>query len=466
VTEDRDRRLPERLDVPVARVGGSDGGADRRARRTALAVVVMALVVVALALPGAIADDAPRGSPRSSTVAVATPGPSPTARPSPALPRPSTTVTAAPIPSIASGPIPDAPRMAFYRRSNEDIEILTWTAGDATLEPEASIAGAFAGIGQEEPFSVTASPDGRSVLVQSFGSFDTRDPSPIVLASIEGGRIWTAATSAPGAAVWSADSRWLILGAGYPWTIIDTATSPPVVREVGPGGFEPDVSAAPTSGTPAPTVFGIGEPRPSGVSGDGRWVYGEVDGPVGVEGSPVRVALEGGTVEIIDEIPRTGPEAPVGGGTNAVVDPLSGRSVDAVVAFEADSVIRVREPDGSIAFQVEAEHTILGVAWVGDGRLAVVDGGVFDDPTDLRVYLVRSDGTSEPPLFALDMVASAGLVAHRDGYMVVVLAVQPGQTALLVMIRPQDGRTATLRLSDADVRDIVTVGWLARPAGG
>ena len=447
----RDDEASAALDVPIRPVGGGPRG-DRSARRASLAAIAIGVGIVLLALPkGSPAD---RIGPTPPGVAQVSASPNPSTPPTPRRsPRP----TLPPLPDIPNQVLLDAPHPAFYERRGDDLEIRHWVPGFDELQLAATIPGAFEGIAGGDGVATMPSPDGRAVLILTFGQADGVE-SPVRLITDAAGTTWEGTTIMPGRAVWSVDSRYLALVEDTDsWLIIDTAANPPSPLTVD----VPQQSSAPGSATPEPfepvPVAGL---FPIGFTADGTYLYGGELRPDGSWHSTIRVAVDTSMVEPIDELPATGPEAPAtaGFGVWPERDPITGRTAD----FDQAGPV-VREPDGTVAFRLVVPGAILAMVWSDDGRLITVETDGRDEIGTVRVTPWEPDGSQDPPLLVTSHPAWVPLTNLRDGYLLLGFVSDfpsfSNHPLRLALVRLDDGATSTIDIDTDRLANVLGLSW-------
>jgi hypothetical protein len=458
-----DDGLVVRVDrVPAART-------DRRRARIVLAVVFVAVAAaIGLAVasrPGsgplsAAASGSPSGAPGPATSAATS------ASPSVARPSGNVGLRTEHLPDIANRPLPGAPTVAFVRRSGDDAEVLTWVPGETALSVRRTVDAAFSGAFADGQL-VLLSPDGGSVLVVKLETLSGEGGDRARLVTAAGGIAWESdRVTGLGSGVWSADGGTLVLSGSHgSWWFLRLAEDGAVTAIEVPVNVDAD-RAPSTSVSPSPSLIaGFYRLRPIAFSADGRWVYGvRVPFIGGVPEPAVRVSTADAVAEPIAAFPVTGPDRIAAGpSANRFIDTGTGRTVawgpNASIPG-GPPAIEVREPDGTLAYRLEA-GVALGMVWAADSSLVVLDADGLPYPNEIRLVAIAPDGTVGLPLLSTGPLESGALLGVRDGYAVVALSAnRPEPETEVVVIRLSDGLAAGIRLDEVNRSSILGSGLL------
>jgi hypothetical protein len=350
---------------------------------------------------------------------------------------------------LVGEPLPGAPRVHVYTRDGDDLRVHVWDPSVSGLVEEPPLVGAYAGIPEGSPVTLAGAPDGRAIALIVH---PTRDADQQLRLVGPTGTSWEATPAPLSRAVWSADSRHLVVAdAAGSWLVVDTTTSPATVaahlveidhRGDDPAGGAPDATRAVRV---LPTSFSI----------DGRWIYGRarwIDEPSRV--TTVRMPVAGGAVEALDPeaVPYGAPDGPRADIGPQLRDPTTGRAYD-------ETVGAVVEVNGRVAFEVDVPGTVVSGGWAADGRLLLATVG-----RTFRLFVIGPDGRPGDPVFRAD-VRSGVIVGERDGF--VLVALPPARAAgdpVLAMVRLADSAAAVIRLPP-DIRErIAAFAWAAPDA--
>ena len=359
-----------------------------------------------------------------------------------------------PLPNVA---LADAPTPVLIRRDGDEAEVFGWTAGDADLHRVRTFPAAFADF-EDGLSQVTLSPDGRALLMITVHPGPGQGPDRARLVTADGGVVWNsdAVISAGIGGVWSTDSAVLALtgAAETIWLVtIDPngSVTPRAIQVDGPVG-RPSVEPSPSTSLVVPVGF----------SEDGRWLYGArrdlADGATTVV---VRVAVPDGTVEPVSGVGPAGPGR-LDPTAQSFADPATGRTVrfgPNAATPGGPPVFEVHESDGSLAFRVEG-HVVGGYAWIGDGRLAVVEADALPFPSQVRAVVLNGDGDVEATMLETGAVGGSALLGVVDGHAVLAFFTdQPRWQVQVVLVRLSDLAASAVVLN-AEVDKLVGGGIL------
>lgn len=451
-TRDDERQVA--LDVAVRPIAGGAEGA-RRARRASLATIGIAVAVVLFALPKG--EPAVPNRPGVNQAAQTSPEASVTRVP-PTPVRASPRPTLQPLPEIPNEVLFGAPHPSFYERRRDDLVIREWTPGDGGLEIAATIVNAFADMPADAAFT-QPSPDGRSIVILRFSRVGG-EPVPVRLVTDSGGVVWEGMLSVLSQPIWSIDSRFVAMSADEEsWWLIDTAADPPGVLRVAIP--QPPIEADPSAEPSAEPLLPNSQAFPIAFAADVSYLYGASEAMEdGSWRSPIRVAVDSGEVEPIDELPTSGPQAPasLGNGFLPDSDPASGRTA----LYDQIGPV-VRERDGSVAFRLDVPGAILAMIWAGDGRLITVETEGRDEIGTIRVTPWTADGVQGPPLLVSSHPAWVPLTEHRDGHLLMGFVTDfpsaSNHPLRLVLLRLDDGATATTDIDTDAMPGLIGLGW-------
>ena len=368
------------------------------------------------------------------------------------------------LPSIENRALPGAPTIGFVRRSGDDAELLSWVPGETAMTVRRTIDAAFSGAFADSQL-VLLSPDGGSLLVVKVETLSREGGDRARLVTAAGGIAWESdRVTGLGSGVWSADGKTLVLSGSHGgWWFLRLAEDGAVTASEVPVNVDADPApSASTSPSPDQGSFRL---RPMAFSADGRWVYGVRVALIGGIVEPaVRVSMADAVVERIAAFPVTGPDRIAAGpSANRFIDTSTGRTVawgpNASIPGGPPS-IEVREPDGAIAYRLEA-GVALGMVWTPDGSLVVLHADGLPYPNEIRLVAIAPDGKVGLPLLSTGPVQSGALLGVRDGYAVVALSAdRPEAQTEIVVIRLSDGLAAGIRLDEVSRSSIVGSGLL------
>jgi hypothetical protein len=369
------------------------------------------------------------------------------------------------LPDLDDVILPDAPVAVFHQRENEDLLRRAWSpVADeiSPLEPRVVVPGAFEGYGRQTATVAVASPDDRLIAIRGLGSFGGDIGDRVRLLTQDGRELWSTddADGFPVSPIWSPDGRRLVLpGPEGAWHILqidgETVSEVPLAES-----WLPERPA----GSPRPQVASRAGLEPIGFSVDARSLYTVERRTGGIETRPAaRFGLDDGSYEPIHQVPNEGADAlsPTGRlGYDS--DPLTGRryASPGLMLSTGPTDIRVSEANGEAAFTIKLD-AVMGLAWAGDGRLLALEVDQVPEPSQLRLVPIDEDGVAGEPLLESGPISWATLVGVRDGHALVALATSGWDgEAILVMVRLEDGATATLPISLWLFSELEVGGWL------
>lgn len=455
-------REPHSLQVPVARVGGE--ARDRRRRLAAAAALVAAIALVGVALAG---RTEPSPAPQPSILGVLVPTPARTTSPtSPASPAsPSGAEASIPpgppidLPALANTPLDGAPAMLFLRRAGDDLERLTWTAGDGAFQPLPSIRGVYGGIPATASTHTDISPDARLVLVRGLAAGS--GPIARLVTVPSGGLVWETLGVSPDYPVtWADDANRVVFSRGFDrWVIRATWTAD--APEV------PVASASAASPSPSTRPVRTAWPLwPVGFSTNGLWLFAGVGSGDAAWKPAARISIYDGYPERLAAYPAQGStRLSPATGTGYRADPATGRVIVPVErVFQPGGIpsVEVAEPDGSAAYRVRV-HEVIDATWTGDGGLLVLEADAFPLLGWTRLVRFDDDGRSRRVLFETGHVSNASILAVRDGFALVAWVDAYERSAEIGLVRLSDGAASGLRVGFDEVQGLELGAWLPQP---
>jgi hypothetical protein len=449
----------ERLDVPVAPIGGGRGR--RSAWRRFLIAGVAAVAVAgwwALTIgPGRdIAGDS-AATTRASGIANAARSPSA----SPArTPREQ-------LPVLADVPLPGAPAAAFVVRDGQDADLIGWRPGMPALESIAAFPGAFGGsfAGADSGPIILLSPDLASVLLVKVDSVTAEGADTARLVARDGIAWELDGVTGLGGVAWSADGSRLAMTGGHDrWLLAERRALPGTWTKPA----EIDVSAGRPAEVPGASPRASLDPAysiadriaPVGFSGSGDWIIGARLDPAASAWVPaVRVGFGDGRAEAIRAFPIGGPDGLPKEATQ-VVDVATGRTL--AYGPNADipggpPQLEVREPGGTYAFGVRT-GVVMGWSWTGDGGLVVLaaDGAPF--PARWTLQLVQGNGSART-LVEAPRASLGAFLGVRDGYAGLLFVGREPARDQIVVVRLADGAASAITVKPIGGDGPLGGGW-------
>jgi hypothetical protein len=398
---------------------------------------IVAMLGSALVL-ARLSDEPTGGIARLPTTGPASSAPTTSSRPS-AAPRVERLIEAS---NVA---LPHAPSILLFERVGDDlgdIRIRSWSAGEEPVTVR-TLPGA---VPDDGPVFPVLAPDHLHVMLLSLASGDPASAGSARLLGEDGASLWSATgISASSGAVWSEDSRLVVLAAQpRQWRLVRIGDSGRAREQVVKLPFDVYLpSPIPIGSITVPDV----EPRtiPVGFSADGRWVYGGVVSPqLNLLIGAFRVSVKDGSVERVRTFgvgeadglaPRPGTLGP------RLIDPVTGRIATGRINSDTTGgpqTVEVRAPDSSYLFSVDAPVTV-GTEWGPDGGLFALttDSPVNSHHTEL--VRIGADGTIGPSIVETGPITAAMLIGVSGRYAAIaILAFEPSEAAEVVLIDVDD----------------------------
>jgi hypothetical protein len=413
------------------------------------AVVLVVGVAIGLSVlsggPDAVTSPTPRGSsgPVAAAPSAASPG-----RPAGIPPR----RTVERLPDIANIALPGAGRLLLVARHGTAAAILAWSPGDDKVAVERTFADAFSR--DESPQLTSLAPDGRSLIVMTIEDFREAGRDRAVVFDERGRRAWDhIGVTALSGAVWSSTSdRFAVTGERGEWIL---------VQRDGDGFAERTAAVADAPVRPMSLPTYDERLQPVGFSEDGQWVFGAHYSATDGFGPPfIRASFASGAVEELERLPAMA-------NGSAFLGDSGGRSIGFVFNASAPGgppSLAIREPDGTVAFRIEAGR-LLGSSFADNGEQVVVlsaDG--FADAGRVRLVAYDRDGRASEPLLDVGPITTALLAGARGGFAAVVLSTtSPERSGQLIVVRLDDARASAVPLPADDASALVNSGWIGGP---
>jgi hypothetical protein len=422
--------------------------------------VIWAFAAVLVAVVGfAVAGDRLTGGPAGPDTAAGpgVPSASPARSPRPTRVPPSPTPPPF-LPPIPNMDLPGAPGVVLVRRTDDDLDLRSWRPGQAVFESGGLIAGAFAGMSQDSVWA-DLSPDGAVAAVVEY-TFSGDDEISSRVRIVGSGPTWESDVQPYGVTLaWSADSTALAIGGGPVWTVVRLGNDEPVVTTV---RVAEDPAPAPSGSTERPRgEFDPSIVLPFAFSVDGRHLYGakgRETPPMFGPGVQVDLDAASPTAVPIDRYPTEGDArlAPTSW-PGEMVDPETGRVAE-LSWVDPRPVIAILEPDGSLREPIDVGEGASGLVWAGDDRLLVTVNTPLDSSGETSAVEARwigIDGARGPVALSADRVNGGGQWTSRPGW--ALMGFQADEGLLFAVIRATDGATATVRLRQDDLADVIAI---------